>query len=180
MHHSIQASVQAHADLSLEVVDRSGELMAGLMVRGKKKGIAIELLEDLAQEALFATWRAAHKGAITESIKAYAYRALDNLIISNWRKHGRHVLTSFDSHDPCSAIAYSHDGDPCELASSKEHARIVRQLLETLPEDKSEVILLRFFGDMSYSDIAEELDIPVGTVKSRLFNALALLRERFP
>jgi len=58
-------------------------------------------------------------------------------------------------------------------ASRKELAAVLR----TLPEEQLEVVLMRFVDDMALAEIAEALSIPLGTVKSRLHNALNALRE---
>jgi RNA polymerase sigma-70 factor (ECF subfamily) len=62
-------------------------------------------------------------------------------------------------------------------APSAESALDFARLLEQLPEAQRDVVLLRFGDDQSVAQIAETLDIPIGTVKSRLHNALAALRE---
>ena len=53
----------------------------------------------------------------------------------------------------------------------------MRFALASLPETHREVVLLRFLEEMPLAEIADALEIPLGTVKSRLHNALELLRE---
>jgi RNA polymerase sigma-70 factor (ECF subfamily) len=62
---------------------------------------------------------------------------------------------------------------PTEQASRSELAAA----LNTLPDDQREVVLMRFVDDMSLDEIARALDVPTGTVKSRLHRALESLRE---
>jgi RNA polymerase sigma factor (sigma-70 family) len=66
---------------------------------------------------------------------------------------------------------------PETTAELSERAEVVRAALHTLPYELRTVLLLRFYQDLSLQEIADALDIPMGTVKSRLFNAVRRLRE---
>ncbi|MDH5627679.1 MAG: sigma-70 family RNA polymerase sigma factor, partial [Candidatus Krumholzibacteria bacterium] len=59
---------------------------------------------------------------------------------------------------------------------SEERRRIVRAAIARLSEDHREIIVLKNFKDLSYKEIAEVLDVPIGTVMSRLFYARQALR----
>lgn len=72
------------------------------------------------------------------------------------------------------------DRDPDELPSAADNSnedRDVHSLLAGLPADRRELVTLRFVDDMSLNDIAAALDLPLGTVKSRLHAAIADLRK---
>ena len=64
--------------------------------------------------------------------------------------------------------------------ASRKHRRPVRSelaaVLAVLPESQREVLLMRFVDDMSLQEIAAALNVPVGTVKSRLYHGLQTLR----
>ena len=66
------------------------------------------------------------------------------------------------------------------VAAPQPDARLAaaREIIADLPSLQREILDLRFEHDLSYAEIAEALGIPVGTVRSRLHNALELLRER--
>jgi RNA polymerase sigma-70 factor (ECF subfamily) len=66
--------------------------------------------------------------------------------------------------------------DPETSAERKEIQQCVQQALNSLDRDDAQIILLRDLQDVSYDDIAETLDVPVGTVKSRLHRARQALR----
>lgn len=76
------------------------------------------------------------------------------------------------------------EGDPGETGprvepiEAEDRARSVRQAVQTLGEEYRAVIVLRHFLDLSYSEVAEALRLPVSTVKSRLFDARRMLRSR--
>lgn len=66
---------------------------------------------------------------------------------------------------------------PESSAELSERAELVRTALDTLPPGLRSVLILRFYHDFSLQEVADALDIPVGTVKSRLFSATRKLRE---
>ncbi len=68
---------------------------------------------------------------------------------------------------------------PDEAGSDREHDGLdgLRAVLNTLPDHQREVVFMRFLDDMSLSEIALALGIPLGTVKSRLHHAIGTLRE---
>lgn len=75
--------------------------------------------------------------------------------------------------EPEAAVATPH-----ESAVAKETHELVTAAIDGLPDESKEVLLLRDVEDLSYEEIAEVVEIPVGTVRSRLNRARTLLRER--
>jgi RNA polymerase sigma-70 factor (ECF subfamily) len=71
----------------------------------------------------------------------------------------------------------SGDPDPANAAVNAERSRLVREVLEQLPESMTAVIHLVYYQGMKYREAAEVLDIPVGTVKSRLNSAITKLTD---
>jgi RNA polymerase sigma-70 factor (ECF subfamily) len=73
---------------------------------------------------------------------------------------------------------FSHDAEPDELpAAHAGEPSDIPALLRDLPDERRELLVLRFVDDLSLQDIADALDIPLGTVKSRLHLAIKTLRE---
>lgn len=62
-------------------------------------------------------------------------------------------------------------------APPDDRVEIAREVIEALPPLQREILELRFTQQLSYAEIAEALSIPVGTVRSRLHNAIAMVRE---
>jgi RNA polymerase sigma-70 factor (ECF subfamily) len=79
--------------------------------------------------------------------------------------------------DPRAAALESGD-DPEAAAMDVEQRAIVLDAVETLPAAQRDVILLRFYGDLSLLEIAEVTSHPIGTVKSRLHRGMAALRDQ--
>ncbi|MBR6278840.1 MAG: sigma-70 family RNA polymerase sigma factor [Bacteroidales bacterium] len=72
--------------------------------------------------------------------------------------------------------------DPEENMISVQKSRIMRSVVDQLPEDYKHITEMRYFQEKSYIEISKELDLPIGTVKARLFRSrellLAILRDR--
>jgi len=71
-----------------------------------------------------------------------------------------------------------HDTNPEQELLDDELRRYVRKYVDSLPNKLRTVIILREVEDLSYEEIADFLKIPVGTVRSRLFNARQIIKER--
>jgi RNA polymerase sigma-70 factor (ECF subfamily) len=71
-------------------------------------------------------------------------------------------------------------GNPEAIALQNAHRRILNQAISALPLGFREVLILRELEDLSYREIARVVDVPVGTVMSRLARARALLRQSAP
>ena len=72
-------------------------------------------------------------------------------------------------------VDYSHN--PLESILANERDRLVVQAVRALNPDQRDVLVLRFYGGHSYEEIADILQIPLGTVKSRIFHAVKNCRE---
>jgi RNA polymerase sigma-70 factor (sigma-E family) len=122
--------------------------------------------DELTQHALERTYRAWPRARQGDPL-SYARRVLVNLRIDGWRRTRREVLT-----DPHTLPERPTATDPDN--SSRDD--VVRALL-TLPLKQRRVVVLRYLLDLSEEQVAAELDIPRGTVKSTASRALAALRS---
>ena len=129
------------------------------------------LAEDLAQEALLSLWRKAHLfDPAKASAATWLFTIARNLRIDAIRRERRPELDPDDFAPEAEPAA--DDG----LALADDEARL-RAALKGLPPDQIQVIELSFFADKPHSEIAVQLDIPLGTVKSRLRLAMARLKR---
>lgn len=119
--------------------------------------------EELLQECMLTVWNKAHtynptSGAAT----TWLYTILRNKRIDAARKGQFEVVTSDDLW-PEAETGQMEDA----LASDLE-ARVVRTMLQTLPEEQRQIVYKVYFEGKSHSEIADDLDLPLGTIKSRL------------
>ncbi len=137
-----------------------------------RQGAGSQVAEDLAQEAMLTVWR---KAALFDPAKASAatwvFTIARNLRIDMLRRERR---PQFNPDDPSLAPDAERGADRELEARESEDA--LRLALRGLPPDQTEVVMLSYFSDKPHSQIADELGIPLGTVKSRLRLALARLR----
>ena len=130
--------------------------------------------EDAVQEGFMGVWRG-RKGyrPMTSSFKTWAMQIIRNRAIDSSRREGSRppvVEQTGDEAEPASASA-------AEQVLATSEARALRASLQRLPEAQSEVIALAFFGEMTHSEIAQQLSLPPGTVKGRMRLGLEKLRE---
>ncbi|WP_041535928.1 sigma-70 family RNA polymerase sigma factor [Parvibaculum lavamentivorans] len=130
------------------------------------------LAEDLAQEVMLTVWRKASQFDGTKaSAGTWIFTIARNRFIDTVRRERR---PDFDPSDPMLQPEEARPADE-EMAGAEIGLR-VRAALVTLPPDQAEVVELSFLEGLPHSAIAERLDIPLGTVKSRLRLAFARLR----
>ncbi|MDX2222929.1 MAG: sigma-70 family RNA polymerase sigma factor [Rhodospirillaceae bacterium] len=129
--------------------------------------------EDIAQETMLAVWR---KAAMFDPAKASAgtwiFTIARNLRIDAIRKARR---PEFDPDDPAFVPDPERPAD--EAMDAEQMGRKVRAALAELPEEQAAVVRLSFFEDKPHAEIAEQLALPLGTVKSRLRLAMRRIKS---
>lgn len=123
-----------------------------------------ERAEDLVQETFLAVIRAASRYEPRALVRTYLYGIALNLLATERRK------SSMSSTLEQSAPEPKTDGTP-------EYVLWVRQAVEKLDSPDREILMLREYEQLSYSEIAELLRIPVNTVRSRLFRSRLALKS---
>ena len=124
--------------------------------------------EDIVQETFLRSLNAIvenTRGTVHGYLGTIAYR----LAVKEARRNRRD--TAILPHD-----RIDQHPDPMEAVLLRERDRTVARAIHALPSDHRDILLLRFYGGHSYDQIADLLDIPIGTVKSRIFNAVKTCR----
>jgi RNA polymerase sigma-70 factor (ECF subfamily) len=109
-------------------------------------------------------------------------QAIDALRRRNRRADQRADATTTDEDGqprPLFELLPAAGDGPPETADRAEQRELVRAAVDRLPDLLRQVVILAYFQGLKYRDVAETLDIPVGTVKSRLHAALARLTEEW-
>jgi RNA polymerase sigma-70 factor (ECF subfamily) len=123
---------------------------------------------DVLQETFLYFLRKFPGFRLTANLKTFLYPAVRNLSIAARRKAARYQAT------PAEMEQLEHAPAPPGATAG---AADLPMVLTALPEEQREVLLLRFVDGLSLAEIAGAMDIPLGTVKSRLHNALQTLRQ---
>ena len=124
--------------------------------------------EDLLQNALFSTYRAWDRISDKAAVGGYLRRTMTNLHISAWR---RRKLNEYPTEE-----LPETPGDTDAMRGTELRA-VLWQALARLPELQRTMLVLRYYEGRTDPEIAEILDISVGTVKSSIWRSLRRLRE---
>lgn len=150
--------------------------LKGFLLRA---GCAADLAEELAQETMVTVWRkAASFDPARAQLSTWIYTIARNLRIDHHRRNVRQVDLGdgeddwdFDPMDPDPAAS------PDEQVLALQRSRRVRDALAQLTPEQASLLRLSFFEEHPHSQIARELGMPLGTVKSRIRLAVAQLRR---
>lgn len=129
---------------------------------------------DVVQEAFLYVFRKAPEWEPRAKFTTLLYKVVSSLSVTAIRKRKKHAASEVNEE-----TAADPGRGPEAHASGTELAGRVREALAEMPEVYREAVALRFFEDLPYEDIADMLDVPVGTVKSRIHNGLELLKGFF-
>jgi RNA polymerase sigma-70 factor (ECF subfamily) len=139
----------------------------GYMVR---LGAGNELAEEMAQETMLAIWRkAAQFDPARATASAWVFTIARNLRIDAIRRARLALPETDPASEPPPPAADA-------VLDAARRAQRLRDALSTLPAEQAEVVRLSFFDDRPHAEIERALNIPLGTVKSRLRLAIAKLR----
>lgn len=154
-----------------EIYDRFGRVTFGFLLRAlSDRGAA----EDVQQQVFLEVWRRSDRfdparGRLLTWVMTIARsRAIDH--------QRRRVPEPIDPQAAATAGDVSSVGAGGEIEALSEYWRM-RGLLDRLPASESELLRLRFYGELTQSELAARENIPLGTVKTRMFNGLRRLRE---
>lgn len=137
-----------------------------------------ELAEDIVQEAFMKGFMKLDTLKNREQFYPWLKRIALNIALNHFEKEKR-VMDVETEDDETSFFENIGSGEsPEELTLKEELHRYVRSYVDSLPDKLRVVIVLREVEDMSYEEIAEMMNIPLGTVRSRLFNARQIIKDR--
>ena len=127
--------------------------------------------DEVVQDVFFQIWRWPEKwDADKGSFINWLLTVTRNTAIDQQRRHKRYVQLPVDTID-----AITHQPNHAENRSDTR--QLLLKLLKKLPREQKQVIMLAFLRDMTHQEIATELNIPAGTVKSRLRLGMQKLRK---
>ena len=147
--------------------------LIGRMVRD------VDLVEDIAQETFISAYRALHQFRGDAQFYTWLYRIAINtakkflMELKRDRTVSENIFKSTDENDETFSfinepISYE---TPETVLAAKEVAFAINQAMDTLPEDLRQALTLREVEGLSYEEIADMMNCPLGTVRSRIFRA---------
>jgi RNA polymerase sigma-70 factor (ECF subfamily) len=145
-----------------------------------------EMAEDAFQAAFLQVHLKAEKFENGRKFRPWLYTIATNQAIDAQRRNKRHKIVSLDrtsrgdSGEDAGKLANlleSAEENPLSDLSSAEQAEWVRRTMDELPEVLQSVVHLVYYQGLKYREAADALNVPVGTVKSRLHSAILKLNE---
>lgn len=130
----------------------------------------LHLAEDVAQETFLKVWDKLHTYKPVGSFRSWVYRIATNAALDKLRRKREEV-------DMESVVLAAPDGSVEQTIIRQQQAEIVRQAVLALPTASRVVLVLREYEGLTYQEIADSLEIPIGTVMSRLAYARGALKK---
>jgi RNA polymerase sigma factor (sigma-70 family) len=172
IHHFRDGDLNA---LEALVIRHKDKLYTSILFLVKDKYLA----EDIFQDVLIKVIDTIRGGRYTEEGKflPWAMRIAHNLCVDHFRKVKRTpAIKTSDDRDIFEVINFTEEGADTKMMKRQSHDR-VRQMLDLLPEDQKEVIILRHYADLSFKEIASLTDCSINTALGRMRYGLINLRK---
>jgi RNA polymerase sigma-70 factor, ECF subfamily len=171
-HARLLARISSHRDRSAfeRIFDAFAPKVKSFMMR---KGASAEQAEDLVQETMIAVWsKAGLYVSDRGSVSTWIYTIARNLRIDRLRREKSTMFTDIDDFD-----APSEDASAEENYGRMEEDSLVARALQQIPEEQKQLLIMSYVEDLPQSEIANRLQIPLGTVKSRMRLAYRRLQK---
>ena len=138
-----------------------------------------EEAKDVTQESFVRAYSHLHGFRGQSKFSSWLYQIALNLCRSKLRRKKAHPTVSIDGREEDNPLWELPDerATPADLTLEQERVLAVREALAKLPEAQREVILLKEYNGLKFREIAEILDAPESTVKSRLYHGLENLAQ---
>ena len=159
-------------------------LYAYAMVLSRNPALAADLVQDTYVRAL----KAKESLRPDSNVKGWLFTILRNIWLNQLRhERAGPTIAELDSDETLADVSVATTEDPLDLYLRKQQRKRVRAAIQQLPVEFREIIILREYEELSYSEIANVLQCPMGTVMSRLARArsrlgdlLSISREPLP
>lgn len=166
-----------------EIVHRYGDSVLGYLTKmtGNK-----EQAEDLFQETFKRVHEKSHTFKGTE-FKSWLFKIATNVTYDGFRKKhradskGREVsFNNMNDEELVSTVAEDNSFNPSVVTVKAEQVEQVRHAVESLPDKQKAALVLAYYQQLSYREVALALDCSVGTVKTQMYRALKTLAQKLP
>lgn len=179
----VMVEIREEDDLSLILRSQKGDTSAyGMLITRYQDGLVrviyhmcgdMHLAEEAAQDAFLRAWQHLHSYRPEFAFRAWVYRIGMNAALDRLRRDRRLTAIDDDAQQPWMVI----NETPETIVVSRQRAESVRKAVLKLPEGSRAVLVLREYSQFTYAEIASALNIPIGTVMSRLNSARTQLRN---
>jgi RNA polymerase sigma-70 factor (ECF subfamily) len=140
----------------------------------------LELARELSQEAFIRAWSALDRFDPRYRFSTWLFRIAHNLGIDQLRRKRLQTVSLYRSDsdgEELEVVVADLEKDPLGHLENRALADEMRRAIDELRPEYRELVLLRHFAGLSYQEIADFKDMPLGTVKNKLFRAHTVLRD---
>lgn len=167
--------IQAIADGDSEAVSEfyrrhESRVYRFALAKLKDQFVAADVLNDVMLEV----WRSAGKFEGRAKVSTWLLGIARNKILDHWRKKGSREFTEVDD----SLEDESENINPENASAAASDGKLLRACMAKLKEEHREILHLVFFEELGFSEIAEIIQVPEGTVKSRAFHARSQMKQQ--
>jgi RNA polymerase sigma-70 factor (ECF subfamily) len=133
---------------------------------------------DAAQEAFLKAYKGLSDFKGEAQFSSWLYRIAVNLCRDRLRRRKGKTLVSLEALEDAGPVIATREPGAHELVQQLDLRRAVRRAIAELSEEQREVVILKEYQGLTFLEIAQTLDLPVSTVKTRLYRGLGQLRLR--
>ncbi len=134
-----------------------------------------DMADDLTQEVFCRAWQAKDRYQEQGTARAYLLRIADRLVVDHYRQCGRELNLSDEGWKQVEPS--EHAKTPEDVLTQEEMSRQLAATLDNLSLHQRRVLLLRYYGELPFGDIAAMMECPLGTVLSHCHRGLQTLRR---
>ncbi len=173
----VNATLQGRQECFGDLVDRYQRPLVNYLHRMLRQA---DDAHDVAQEVFVKIYRALDRYDSQYKFSTWLFRIAQNAAIDRIRKRRLQVVSmdrpTDDSEDGTWEFA---DDSPDAYADARNRERrdAIQEAIDALPWEYRELIVMRHYGELSYEEIARAKDMPLGTVKNKLFRGRKMLKE---
>ncbi len=149
-----------------------GKAVRGFLLALVRRG---DVADDLCQEVFCRAWQARERYTDQGKTRAYLLQIANRLVCDRARRNGRELNlneVSWQSHEPS-----TRSPDPSHSAMMSEQVELLHAALDRLTPMQQRVLLLRYYGQMEFQEIADTLQSPLSTALSHCRRGLEALRR---
>ncbi len=172
----VQAVLTGELDGFAALVERYERLVFSFLLTRLND---LQEVEDIVQETFVKAFRHLASFDCERRFAAWLLTIARNLLIDSRRKAGRSIASTTLVNEVMlnDSVRYAYS-QPAEVVVRRERFRSIVAMIQELPEELRTPFLMRVINELPYQEIAEILEVPLQTVKNRIFKARGILREK--
>jgi len=136
--------------------------------------------KDAAQDAFIAAYKNLSRFRGEAKVSSWLHRIAVNQCLTRKRRDKTRSESFFDESEYAEEKVFTAPSrlSPSRITEQNERMKAVRQAVKSLPEELRQIVIMKEFEEMTFQEISDAIEMPLSTVKSRLYTALKQLRMK--